>query len=86
MDLDLSTSPNQNSFPVFLRLPDKLIAEILALFGTVVFAIDIDLCRQFINPEPGASGRKEKFLIFSDDIRDCRINGAVFPPARCSCN
>ena len=36
------TEQNQKSFLVFLRLPDKLMAEILALFGTVVFSLKLD--------------------------------------------
>lgn len=61
VDLGLLTSPNQNSFLIFLRLPDKLIAEILALFGTVVFAIGIDPCRRFTNPSQVLLAEKKSF-------------------------
>lgn len=58
---DLSISPNQNSFLIFLRLPNKLIAGILALFGTVVFVIGIDPCRRFTNPSQVLLAEKKSF-------------------------
>lgn len=58
---DYSWCWNQNSFLIFPRLPDKLIAEILALFGTVVFAIGIDPCRRFTIPSQVLLAEKKSF-------------------------